>query len=58
LSATNNLTDGASGGPWCDNDSNYAVTGLNSNRENDANVLFSPLFDNGFEKLYDTVKGF
>ena len=56
--ATNNFTGGSSGGPWCDNDDSFQVTGLTSRRDDDSNVAQSPTFDNGFQKLYDAVKDF
>jgi V8-like Glu-specific endopeptidase len=54
--AENNLTGGASGGPWCETDNNYVISGINSNREDDPNTLESPMFDNGFDNLYNAVK--
>jgi len=55
--AENNLTNGASGGPWCEPDNNYVVSGLTSYREDDANRSASPMFSNGgFQNLYDAVK--
>jgi V8-like Glu-specific endopeptidase len=56
--ATNNFTGGSSGGPWCDNDDKFQVTGLTSNRGDDANVAESPTFDNGFQNLYNAIKDF
>jgi V8-like Glu-specific endopeptidase len=53
--AANNLTDGASGGPWCVPDGNYHVCGLNSPRTSDANQLASPLFWISIQKLYEAV---
>jgi V8-like Glu-specific endopeptidase len=53
--AENNFTSGASGGPWFDNDTNYVVTGINSFRRDNQNVLYSPYFKNGFQKLFDIV---
>ena len=54
--ATNNMTGGSSGGPWCDASENNEVTGLTSARDDDPNLAHSPIFDSGFQKLYDAVK--
>ncbi|HMF55203.1 MAG TPA: hypothetical protein VK619_02475 [Pyrinomonadaceae bacterium] len=54
--AENNLTGGASGGPWCETLNNYVVSGLTSDRGEDPNAAQSPLFTNGFRNLYDAVK--
>ena len=54
--AENNLTSGASGGPWCDPDGNYRVYGLTSYREDDPDQAGSPAFLDGFDNLYDALK--
>jgi V8-like Glu-specific endopeptidase len=54
--AANNLTEGASGGPWCDNDARYEVAGITSNRPVDPHIALSPIFDHCFKNLYDAVK--
>jgi len=54
--AYNDLTGGASGGPWCDPDGAYHVYGLNSDRADDPDQAASPAFLNGFDNLYNAVK--
>jgi V8-like Glu-specific endopeptidase len=54
--AENNMTKGSSGGPWFDTGKNFAVSGITSHRDNDANAMASPLLINGFQNLYDAVK--
>lgn len=54
--AANNLTAGASGGPWCDTDSITTVYGLTSTRKDDPEVASSPILLNGLENLYKAVK--
>jgi hypothetical protein len=54
--AANNMTAGASGGPWCDNENEATVYGLTSKRKDDSEVAFSPILLNGFENLYNAVK--
>lgn len=54
--AANNLTIGASGGPWCDADNITTVYGLTSSRKDDSEVAYSPILLNGLENLYNTVK--
>jgi V8-like Glu-specific endopeptidase len=56
--AANSLTNGASGGPWCETHNQMIVSGLNAQRLKDAEVCVSPSFDNGFENLYNAVKDF
>jgi V8-like Glu-specific endopeptidase len=58
LYAANSLNDGASGGPWCETGNKMVVSGLNAQRRNSAEVCISPYFVNGFQNLYDAVKGF
>lgn len=53
--AENNLTNGSSGGPWCATGS-YEVCGLNSFRRDDLNLMASPIFEEGFDNLYNAVK--
>jgi V8-like Glu-specific endopeptidase len=57
--AENDLTDGASGGPWCDPNGNYRVYGVMSGRKDDDpyRARSSALLD-GFDNLYDAVKNF
>lgn len=52
--AENDFTGGASGGPWVDKDD--VVRGITSSRADDPNVAISPLLNEGFQNLYDTVK--
>lgn len=55
--AENDFTQGASGGPWCEPDNNWVVSGLTAARgNNDPNVAVSPLFGQGFQNLYNAVK--
>lgn len=55
--AENDLTGGASGGPWCEPDNEWRVSGLTAARlGKDPNVAASPVFDQGFQNLYDAVK--
>ncbi|HMF55202.1 MAG TPA: hypothetical protein VK619_02470 [Pyrinomonadaceae bacterium] len=54
--AENNLTGGASGGPWCEPGNNYVVSGINSFRLYDPNEMASPALEQGFQNLYDAVK--
>ena len=57
ICAENNLTGGASGGPWCDPANKWVVSGLTSARfKEDPNLVASPVFSEGFQKLYDAVK--
>lgn len=55
ITAANDLTTGASGGPWLEPPDGKAG-GVTSHRESDANVAISPAFLQGFQNLYDTVK--
>ena len=55
--AENDLTNGASGGPWCEPASNWVVGGLTSARlTDDPNLAVSPVLGQGFENLYNAVK--
>jgi V8-like Glu-specific endopeptidase len=54
--ARNDLTGGASGGPWFNPLGEYHVYGLNSRRADDPDQLASPDFLNGFDNLYNAVK--
>lgn len=57
ICAENNLTGGASGGPWCDPANKWVVSGLTSARvKEDPNLAASPVFSQGFQNLYDAVK--
>jgi hypothetical protein len=54
--AENDLTGGASGGPWLRGDDEI-VGGLTSARiTDDPNLAVSPVFAQGFQNLYDAVK--
>ena len=53
------LGGGASGGPWCDPENDWVVSGLTSGRfHQDPNVRVSPVFGQGFQNLYNAVKNF
>jgi V8-like Glu-specific endopeptidase len=58
--AVNNLTEGASGGPWYDADANSSdILGLISQvnfEDYDQPVAKSPFFSTGFKNLYERVK--
>src|ERR1043165_9884322 len=57
LTAENNLTNGASGGPWCEPQNNWVVSGLTSARiTDDLNLAVSPVLGQGFQNLYNAVK--
>lgn len=58
LSAENDLTGGASGGPWLQASENDAVGGITVYRrpDSDPNVALSPEFAEGFMNLYNAVK--
>src|SRR5690349_17149644 len=57
LFAENNLTTGASGGPWCVPEENWVVRGLTAARVSpNPNTAVSPLFAQGFQNLYDAIK--
>jgi hypothetical protein len=59
LFAENNLTTGASGGPWCAPKENWVVRGLTAGRTTPSpNLAVSPIFAAGFQNLYDAVKDF
>lgn len=53
----NDLTGGASGGPWLDLNDDEKVNGITASRANDdPNAARSPIFGQGFQNLYDAVK--
>jgi V8-like Glu-specific endopeptidase len=55
--AVNNLSNGASGGPWCEPDNKWIVSGINSARHLEIpNICVSPVLGEGFQNLYDAVK--
>lgn len=59
LAAQNDLTGGASGGPWLEASEQDQVGGITASRPsslNDPNVAISPTFVDGFRNLYDAVK--
>jgi V8-like Glu-specific endopeptidase len=57
LFAENNLTTGASGGPWCAPEENWVVRGITAARVTpNPNTAVSPLFAQGFQNLYDAIK--
>jgi V8-like Glu-specific endopeptidase len=54
--AVNDLTGGASGGPWCDAFNEANVYGHTSNRSHNPETARTPMLLNGFENLYKAVK--
>lgn len=55
--AANNMSAGASGGPWCDPASKMIINGITANRpDGETDVVRSPDFFNGLDKLYKAVK--
>lgn len=58
LTAVNDLTGGASGGPWLEASESDAAGGLTSARppELSPNLALSPYFTQGITNLYDAVK--
>lgn len=56
ITAENDLTTGASGGPWCDPQDNWKVNGLTAARDDDPNTALSPYFTTGIQNLYNAVR--
>lgn len=52
--AENDLTGGASGGPWLDDD--QVVRGITAARPADPNLALSPPMGQGFQNLWDAVR--